>query len=93
LRILVLVGAGINGGGEMTGLRHLFNLGLQVDLVLTKPKEDDMITAPQKQWAILEIMGQHNLDNPSAYNLILNEMLGKVHRMRPGEILSVGSGS
>jgi NAD(P)H-hydrate epimerase len=76
-KVLVLCGAGNNGGGGFVAARHLHNRGLRVDLQLVAPA-NKLKPVPAHQWAILQKLGfegEAKLDL-SQYDLIIDAMIG-----------------
>lgn len=75
-RVLVLSGAGNNGGGGMVAARYLHNWGAQVDVVLIGPA-DRLKEIPAHQWKILQKMGlpTSNPDLEGA-DLIVDALIG-----------------
>jgi NAD(P)H-hydrate epimerase len=74
--VLVLSGAGNNGGGGMVAARHLHNWGAQVDVVLIGAA-DRLKEIPDHQWKILQKMGlpESNPDFEKA-DLIVDAIIG-----------------
>jgi NAD(P)H-hydrate epimerase len=82
-RVMVLCGAGNNGGGGMVAARHLHNWGTQVQVVLASDP-DKLKDVPARQWTILEAMqlDRLGLDLESSA-LILDALLGYGSRGDP----------
>jgi NAD(P)H-hydrate epimerase len=76
-KILVLCGAGNNGGGGLVAARHLHNRGLKVNVQLVTPA-NKLKQVPAHQWAILEKLGfTGDADGDlSEYDLIIDAMIG-----------------
>jgi len=55
-QVLVLCGAGNNGGGGMVAARHLHGWGFDVTVRLVPPPER-LKPAPRHQWSILDVLG------------------------------------
>ena len=75
--VLVLCGAGNNGGGGMVAARHLHNRGVEVRATLTA-EEGTLKELPAYQWAILKKLGLADI-NPRKIedaDLILDAMIG-----------------
>ena len=74
--VIVLCGAGNNGGGGMVAARHLHNWGAQVEAVLVG-SPDRLKEIPTLQWRILQKMGlpASNPDFETA-DLILDALIG-----------------
>ena len=76
-KLLVLCGAGNNGGGGLVAARHLHNRGLRVDLQLVAPA-NKLKPVPVHQWNILQKLGfegEAKLDL-NQYDLIIDAMIG-----------------
>lgn len=75
-QLIVLCGAGNNGGGGMVAARHLHNMGAQVSVVLASDS-NKLKDVPAHQWSILKALqlDQVNFDFKSSA-LILDTMLG-----------------
>lgn len=75
--ILVMCGAGNNGGGGLVAARHLINRGLQIAVHLTSD-ESKLKDIPRHQWSILKNMGVQSLEEPKidSYDLIIDAMIG-----------------
>jgi len=54
-KVVVLAGSGGNGGGALTGARHLHNWGAEVNVFLTRPSET-LAPATFQQLEILHVM-------------------------------------
>jgi len=84
-RIIILCGAGNNGGGGMVAARHLHNWGAQVQVLLVGD-EHKLKEIPLHQWKILKRMG---LNVPASdlnkADLILDAMLGYGVKGNPRE--------
>lgn len=76
-RVLVLCGAGNNGGGGMVAARHLHNRGIEVRAALIA-EEARLKDVPAHQWAILKKLGltEANPREIGEPNLILDAMIG-----------------
>jgi NAD(P)H-hydrate epimerase len=76
-RIVVLCGAGNNGGGGMVAARHLANRGAQVQVKLTADPAA-LKDIPAHQWRILDEMGIVSAGDLSldAADLIIDAMIG-----------------
>jgi NAD(P)H-hydrate epimerase len=76
-RILVLCGAGNNGGGGMVAARHLHNRGAEVHMQLMSDPSR-LKDIPKHQWQILKVMGipDHYDDQLSKVDLIIDAMIG-----------------
>lgn len=84
-KIVVLCGAGNNGGGGMVAARHLHNWGANVNVVLVGD-ESRLKEVPAHQWKILKRMGVTVADSDlSKANLILDAMLGYGAKGNPRE--------
>jgi NAD(P)H-hydrate epimerase len=70
-RVVILAGPGGNGGGGLSGARHLHNHGYDVDIVLSR--ETDVLRGPAK--AQLDILEQSGLATSSA--TALDTLLGE----------------
>lgn len=75
--VLILCGAGNNGGGGLVAARHLLNRGLTVNVVLIRA-ENHLKEIPAHQWHILQKMGTAATESPDINNfdLILDAMIG-----------------
>lgn len=75
--VMVLCGAGNNGGGGLVAARHLLNRGLKVSVVLVKA-ENRLKEIPAHQWQILRNMGERPVKaaDLSAFDLVLDAMIG-----------------
>lgn len=75
--VLVLCGAGNNGGGGLVGARHLLNRGLTVTVVLIK-EENQLKVIPAQQWHILQKMGVTSSKSADVneFDLVLDAMIG-----------------
>jgi NAD(P)H-hydrate epimerase len=73
--ILILCGAGNNGGGGMVAARHLHNRGQRVRIALMDQK---LKPVPNKQWQILTAIGikQTKLSEVGNPSLIVDAMIG-----------------
>jgi len=84
-RIIVLCGAGNNGGGGMVAARHLHNWGAQVQVLLVGD-EHKLKEIPLHQWKILKRMGQNvPVSDLNKADLILDAMLGYGVKGNPRE--------
>jgi len=59
--VVVLCGAGNNGGGGMVAARHLHNRGIKVSAILI-PEEQRLKEIPAHQWKILKKMSLSSMD-------------------------------
>ncbi len=76
--VVILCGSGNNGGGGMTAAGRLHNWGVQVTVVLTKPR-DEIRGVPAHQLDILQRMKLPIVDSASLLptpNLILDSIIG-----------------
>jgi len=74
--VLVLCGAGNNGGGGMVAARHLHNRGANVEVKLIA-KEEKLKNIPRKQWEILQNMNiEIGAGNLADFDLIVDAMIG-----------------
>ena len=75
--VLVLCGAGNNGGGGLVAARHLLNRGLKVSVVLIRA-ENHLKEIPAHQWQILQKMGTSaaKTADVNAFDLVLDAMIG-----------------
>jgi len=75
--LLVLCGAGNNGGGGLVAARHLINRGLPVTIVLIR-EENQLKEIPAHQWHILQKMNVQASKFPEVetFDLILDAMIG-----------------
>ncbi len=78
-RIVVLCGAGNNGGGGMVAARHLHNWGATVRVILVA-ESSTLTDLPKQQWQILRAMGVTSAapsSEEAAYpELIVDAMIG-----------------
>lgn len=76
-KVLVLCGAGNNGGGGMVAARHLHNRGVDVRVALAAPPER-LKEVPALQWAILRKIGIPRAEMADLRNasLILDALIG-----------------
>lgn len=76
-QILVLCGAGNNGGGAMVAARHLHNRGFNVKVRLIGEREK-LKTVPKHQWQIIEKLNLALEEDISlgTYDLILDAIIG-----------------
>lgn len=87
LKVVVLAGSGGNGGGGMAAARHLVNWGAQVQVVLTKPREE-IAGVPGRQLAVLEklpvtLRDGEQVDQLPKADLILDAIIGYSLRGAP----------
>ena len=75
-RIVILCGAGNNGGGGMVAARHLHNGGATVHIKLVA--DHHLKDVPAHQWRILTAMGLATNDDPdlAKADLILDALIG-----------------
>jgi NAD(P)H-hydrate epimerase len=76
-KVIVLCGAGNNGGGGMVAARHLHNRGAQVQVKLVA-NPDQLKTIPAHQYRSLQVMGlitDHDPDLAQA-DLIIDALIG-----------------
>ena len=76
-QLVVLCGAGNNGGGGLVAARHLLNWGANVQVkIIANP--DRIKEVPAHQWKILQAMGIRDSDVPdlTQANLILDALIG-----------------
>lgn len=73
-KVLVVAGSGGNGGGGICAARHLYNRGIEVQLVLTKPPEE-LRGAARAQLAILQAAGVSPAIQSQAEDLIVEAHL------------------
>ena len=75
--VMVLCGAGNNGGGGLVAARHLLNRGLKVSVVLIGA-ENHLKEIPAHQWQILRKMGEGASEpgDISASDLVIDAMIG-----------------
>lgn len=75
--VLVLCGAGNNGGGGLVAARHLINRGLPVSVVLIRAK-NQLKEIPAHQWHILQQMGLSSSKSAdiNTFDLVLDAMIG-----------------
>jgi len=75
--VLVLIGAGNNGGGGLVAARHLLNRGLKVSIVLIRA-ENHLKEIPAHQWQILQKMGAaaSKAANVNDFDLVIDAMIG-----------------
>ena len=75
--VLVLCGAGNNGGGGMAAARHLHNRGAAVQVKLAADPER-LKEIPAQQWGILERLGLEAPADPdlTGADLILDALIG-----------------
>ncbi|HAV77750.1 MAG TPA: NAD(P)H-hydrate epimerase [Anaerolineae bacterium] len=84
-KIVVLCGAGNNGGGGMVAARHLHNWGAEVEAVMVGD-ESRLKEIPAHQWKILRHMDVVVTDfDLSKADLILDAMIGYGVRGNPRE--------
>jgi NAD(P)H-hydrate epimerase len=76
-KIVVLCGAGNNGGGGMVAARHLHNRGADVHVKFVGDPER-LKDIPAHQWRILQTMGLANNDYPdlARADMILDALIG-----------------
>lgn len=76
-RLVVLCGAGNNGGGGMVAARNLHNWGADVQIKIIEPLERLKETSAH-QWKILEAMGVENTQEPelAEADLIVDALIG-----------------
>lgn len=76
-RLLVLSGAGNNGGGGLAAARHLHNRGAKVEVqLLTDPEK--LKEAPALQWRMLQNLGSKGeaAADWARYDLIIDALIG-----------------
>ena len=78
--VIVLAGSGGNGGGAMVCARHLSNIGINVTVVITKPKNNfSQTTAIQLntlEKMNIKIIRADEIYNSSVPNLIIDGVIG-----------------
>ena len=75
-KVLILAGAGGNGGGGLVAARHLANFGVSVDLVTTK-SIDDYKGVPGVQFHLALQSGISLLESPAGeYQLVIDALSG-----------------
>lgn len=74
-RVLVLAGAGGNGGGGMVAARHLANLGVSVEVVLGQAAAD-LRPVPAHQLDVLTRMEVPVVAEPGPADLYLDALIG-----------------
>jgi len=78
-RVVVCAGSGGNGGGGMVAARHLANRGVEVGVVLSRPR-DDFVGVPARQLTILERIGVGVLsavgDTVGSCDLLIDALIG-----------------
>jgi NAD(P)H-hydrate epimerase len=76
-RIVVLCGAGNNGGGGMVAARHLHNRGAQVQVKLADDR-NRLKEVPAHQYRILQVLGLNQDDDPDLEqaDLIVDALIG-----------------
>lgn len=77
IQVLLLCGAGNNGGGGMAAARHLFNRGISVIVAFTG-NEDKFKPAPAQQFRILKQMDVNIVKNFTNHkiDLIIDALIG-----------------
>ncbi len=86
--VLVLAGAGGNGGGAMVAARRLMNWGVKIKLLLAVPKSKLSKTA-RHQLTILENMKVEMADQLIPADLIIDGLIGYGLKGNPREKLAV----
>ncbi len=80
--VLVLCGAGGNGGGGLAAARHLVNRGSRPKVVLAQPPRE-LAGVPGHQFEIVERMGVPVLDEPEPADLVIDALIGYSLRGTP----------
>ena len=75
--VIILCGAGNNGGGGLVAARHLHNWGAEVSVKLAFDQAR-LKDIPAHQWQILEVMGLASLEEPDLgeADLIIDALIG-----------------
>lgn len=79
-RVVVLAGAGGNGGGALVSARHLHNAGASVQVITTRER-DTFTDVPRRQLDILHRMGlpiyeSSEMEDVGAVGLIIDGLIG-----------------
>lgn len=88
--VAVYAGSGGNGGGGLVAARHLFNRGVHVSVILSRPP-DQLSEITLHQFKIVEQMGLAISDGPVAADVTIDALigysLGGAPRGRAGELI------
>lgn len=75
-RVIVLAGTGGNGGGGLVAARHLANMGVEVEIVTSKP-EQEYVKVPAIQLSLAIQSGARVVMNPGTeYTLVIDALTG-----------------
>jgi NAD(P)H-hydrate epimerase len=84
--VVVCAGSGGNGGGGMVAARHLANRGVEVNVVLSRPR-DDFVGVAARQLGILEKIGVEVFsaggDTAGPCDLLIDALIGYSLRGAP----------